>query len=422
MTSSKPAQAITEVCYAYGMKERYTGFGKKSPAEREFHDARWERAAAQANEGMFIKWGVRMGAKSAITPEDVMYAEAVHEDNQFERLLSDEHQRWDRMLDIVVNDMKKVRDKASDKPEHYKAVLLTLGTGLSSGYACGQNMALEDMGYADQFDVIIGSSGASGPAAFFVTEDSRKGASMYMNECTTPEFLSFSPVPKLDTGVIARGLRSGPKALDQDGIRHSKKEIYAIAANKETKKAEFLNLKTSTPDMVSALEASSAVPFFRDSVEVDGTHYYDGAFSQIPLEEIIEKFHPTHLLIEPNVAFDYLQSYQYTGTEKAVLWTAAKLGSMASMGTVEEFFRMKENVRELLEKIGEVHNVKIAVLWPPAEGMGNLINDADTMRRGILGAYRDTISKFGEKQPERIKLFPGDMPETETDSWQRKAA
>lgn len=384
------------------------------PADRAFHEARWSREAESKNEEAIHGILMKMGVKDAATPEDVMYAEALKDNEHFDKRLSHEYRRWDEKLQEMVRDFRAVRDGTPDKPEHFKAVRLMLGTGLGSGYGTGQDMALEDMGYNDIFDVVIGSSGASGPAAYSVAGESRKAASLYMNECASPEFLTHFPL-KLDTRVIAEEMRSGPKALNQDAIRESKKELYAIVSNANTRKAEFVDFKTATPDMVSACEASSAIPFFRDSVEVDGTHYYDGAFSELPLEEIIERFKPTHLFIQPNVAFKYLQSYEYSGVERAVLWATAKLGALASLGTVEEFFRMKENTRKLFEKVGKMHNVKIAVMWPPAEDLGSLVNDPDTMRRAILESYRKTVSDFGEIQPQKIELYPGDIPEIEDD-------
>lgn len=396
-------------------RPRYGGFTEgEVPAERSFHEARWDKEAERMNNEALRGILMKVGLKQSATPEDVMYAEAVQDNEQFDKRMSAEYECWDRKFQEVVTDMRAVRDNSDERPKDFKLVLVALGTGLGSGSGTGQNMALDDMGYTDLIDVFVGSSGASGPAAFSAIGDSRIAASLYMDECTTDAFLNKKGmVPKLDTRVIAKAMRNGPKTLNIEKIRNSSKEIYAIATDKETHKAELLDLKTVTPDPVSALEASSAIPFFREAVEVDGKHFYDGAFSQLPLEAIIEKFKPTHLLIQPNVAFNYLQSYDYTGAERAVMWTAAKMGSVASMGTVEEFFRMKENVRGVLEKIGKIHNVKIAVMWPPEEDLHNLTNDPDTMRRAILESYRELVAGFGEKQPQTIRLYPGDMPEME---------
>ena len=83
---------------------------------------------------------------------------------------------------------------------------------------------------------------------------------------------------------------------------------------------------------------------------------------------------------------------------------------------------MKENVRGVLEKLGKIHNVKIAVMWPPEEGLNALNNNPDSIRRAILESYRKAISDFGEKQPKTIRLYPGDMPEMEEEAELRKAA
>lgn len=386
------------------MGPRYGGFGDEAPDEQQYHQERFARIAEERNRSA----SVRAGLKGRMTAEDVMREEADRDNEQFEKRLSQEHREWDRRLQEVVQDFRAVRDNAPGKPEQFRAVQLLLGTGLASGSCTGQLMALDDMGYGTLPDVVIGSSGASGPAVFQVAGQSRVAASLFMNECTTEEFLKKSPVPKLDTGVIAREMRSGPKALDQEAVRRSKREVYAIVSNARTRKAEFIDFKTAKPDMITACEASSAIPFFREPVEIEGNQYYDGAFSQVPLEEIIERFKPTHLLIHPNVAFNYLANFHYDALEKAIVWTTVRMGSVGSMGAVEEYFRKKERVRELFDQIGKLHGVKIGVLWPPEEGLGNLTNDPDIMKTAILESYRKTVSDFGEQQPQRVRLFPGD--------------
>ena len=399
-------------------RPRYGGFTNgEVPADRSFHEGRWEREAEEMN-----KAALRGIVFKKVTPESLMYKEAQRDNEQFKRWISAEHQIWDEGFQDMARDLLAMRDGTMERPEGFNPVLLALGTGLGSASCTGQNMALEDMGILKLFKVLIGSSGASGPAAFAAIGESRTAASLYMKECTSAAFLNKKGIPKLDTGVIAREMRSGKKILDTNAVRSSSKEIYAIASDEKTHKAKLLDLKTATPDPVSALEASSAIPFFRGPVEVDGEHYYDGAFSQLPLEEIIEKFKPTHLLIQPNVAFNYLTSYNYTGPEQAVLWATKNMASVSSMGTVEEFFRMKENVRGVLEKLGKIHNVKIAVMWPPEEGLNALNNNPDSIRRAILESYRKAISDFGEKQPKTIRLYPGDMPEMEEEAELRKAA
>jgi len=286
------------------MIERFGGFSKgETPTDRTFHEARWAREAEKLNRAALRGILIKTGVQESINSKEVMHKEAMLDNEQFDKRLSAEHAKWDEKLQEMVNDLRAVRDNSPGRPKHFKAVRLMLGSGLGSGIGTGQDMALEDMGYRDVFDVYIGSSGSAGSAAFAALGESRKAASIFMIEAMQDAFLKkrLGFVPKLDTEVILEPMRKGAKALDTDKLRSSPKEINTIVSDEESRRAQLLDLKTASPDPINTLDASSAIPFFRDSVEVDGRHYYDGAFSQVPLEDIIEKFKPTHLLIQPNV-------------------------------------------------------------------------------------------------------------------------
>lgn len=431
--------------------------GDKPPADRAFHERRWMREALtwapykKARQGLvgvgerhkrekrIKEWGIK---DEEVTPEDVMRAEAELMNERFDIEQTAEYRQWGERMREMARDFKEARDHG--KPEDMKVVSVKLGTGTMSVYGAAQDVALRDMGFDDLVDVTIGSSGASGPALYAAAGTPEYGASMFMNEVSKDEFIARKKATlgggmplRLDTGVIARAMRSGPKAVNQDAIRRSGKEVYAVGVNTRTKKAELIDFN-ALPDMIVGCEASSAIPLFREAVEIGGQRYYDGAFAAFPFEEVIERFKPTHLIIQPNAPFRLMKQLQYLGPEKFALWLTSTLtkrygslgtpaGSLgadvASIGplesvshlitSIEEFIRMKENSKELIAKLEQTHHVKIAILWPPDEDMGSLINDADTLRRAVLEAYRKTVDDFGEPQPERVALYPGDIPETE---------
>jgi predicted patatin/cPLA2 family phospholipase len=286
-------------------------------------------------------------------------------------------------------------------------VQLMLGAGVQSAQGAGQLLALQDMGYTEHTHAFVGSSGASGPVLYAAEGNAGAACAVFAEDATTDEFLTQGGVPKLDTKVIARVMRSkGPKGVSVEGVKKAHAQVYALITNAETGIAELKDMK-EMEDPIDVCEASSAIPMFREPVDIDGKPYIDGGFASVPLEEIIQKTNPTHLLIHPNEVFNFMQSYENSAAEKAGLTGLSPLGPFSKTAyTAEQLMRRKERMGEVLKKIGEDHGgIKIAVLWPPEEGMNALNNDPDIVRRGIYESYRKTISDFGEKQPERIDFF-----------------
>ncbi len=389
----------------------------KNSAEFDFHQERFRREAEKQQNTIASKFF----GKKEVTDEDVekvIRAEAERDNADFERRKSEEYEKWKVNLQKVVDNIKEKRDSPENARE-IRPLLLILGGGMKGAYAAGQSIGLHEIGLGEAFETVVGISAGSGTASYFVAgpEQALINASMYSEECMSKDFLDLLRFRQiLDATVIAKATRTGDKALDEDVIRRSPTELYAGATDSETGALELINIKTAGPDMTAALEASAAIPFFRDPVEVNGNTYIDGAFNQVPLEEIIKKFKPTDVLVLPNMSFDYMNTFSYSDREKLMMWGAARMGSLGSIGslgsvgTVEEFFKIKEHIRNFLENIQREQQVNIGVMWPPDEGMGNLTQNADTVKAAILGAARATIKEFGEEQPDEIKSFQRKNP------------
>ncbi len=390
-------------------RRRYFGFEGVNPKqEQEFHASRWERKAAELNAHM-QKIGNPDGL--VFTAGDLMYEEASKDNKQYEKWLSPEYQESDKHLQEVIADWRAVRDDSPDKPKEFRMVQVMLGAGEQSAQGAAQLLALQHMGYTKHTHAYVGSSGASGPIIYAAEGRAEVPCSIFMNEALTPEFLDTTGLkPKLDTRVIAASMRKGPKAINVPAFKAAAAKVIALITNTRTKKVEMKDMQ-QMDDPIDACEASSAIPAFRKPVELDGKKYMDGAFGDVPLKDIIRELKPTHMLIHPNKAFDFIRQFENRHSEKLALGITSALGSLSNtIYSAEQLLRMKERVGEVLKKIGQdMGGVKIAVLWPPDEDLDVLTTDPDIMRRAVLESYRKTVSDFGEKQPEVVELMPGDM-------------
>jgi len=79
--------------------------------------------------------------------------------------------------------------------------------------------------------------------------------------------------------------------LDYAKLENSPIRFYAVSTNCETAQAEYLSLKTSSPDELrDILTATSSLPFISKMKEIDGNHYLDGGITDaIPIKQALEQ-------------------------------------------------------------------------------------------------------------------------------------
>jgi predicted acylesterase/phospholipase RssA len=282
---------------------------------------------------------------------------------------------------------------------------------MSAAMSAGQVRGLELAGITgDLFKGTLdlyGISSGSGAVAYYASGETSKITSLFSEECTTSEFLNMKRVHKIiDAEFIAREIRNGPKHLDHDRLRSFQGNVYAVAQNTKTGINELLDLKTAKPDLVTALEASSAIPPFRSAVEVDGEKYIDGGFEVPPLEEIIKNSGARKVLVLPNTPFDHFGESGYGILGGLVASIANKFGSLGAMKTLEAHFTALERFKEFLDTVESHSGAQIAILWPPDSGLSVVTNKKTDVDSAILRSARETIEKFVGEQPDVSAILP----------------
>jgi hypothetical protein len=127
--------------------------------------------------------------------------------------------------------------------------------------------------------------------------------------------------------------------------------------------------------------------------------YIDGAFSSIPIDELIEKFHPTDILVLPNVPFQRVEDFV-----PASDWVE-KLPRAGSIGTIRKFLQVSSELRKMLDFFQKEKGVNIGMLWPPDRGLGTLKNDPDIVQLGVYDTIRDTVRQCGGDADKPIEMY-----------------
>ena len=362
------------------------------------------------------KWRVWLKLSEEKSPEDIAYEKALLENEGFDIRQSAEYKEWGKVNEHVFAELREKRDRPAAETEHIRPLIYFGGGAMLGAIGAAQAELLHQAGLGDSFTTIIGNSAGSGTAAYFAAggEHTKIAASLFANECTTKEFLGWKnnePFKFLDATVIAKSMRQGPKALNENAVRESKANVYVLATNRETGGSDFLDMKQTEPDgsdMVTKLEASSAITIFRDPVVINGTPYSDGAYAHTSIEEMIKKFNPTSILIIPNESFrpradivneglpsmvgGLLQSVGATIRQKV-------FGSSAFTSEVERYLQMHERGREFIEELYQSTGVKLGVMWAPTTTLGALSNNQTDVRVAIADAFADAAKQLGVDAP-----------------------
>lgn len=349
-----------------------------------------------------------------ITAEYVEQEYIARKNADIERRKDPEFKEWQTALQPVIEVFKAKRDDPEGEGKKHKLVVLILGGGMRGPYSAGQVIGLNEMGLtADKADVVVGISAGAGTGSYYMTgpEGTRKGASIFYDECDTPSFLNVARVTHmLDATVVGDAMRGEEKYLDQTAIRNSKTEFFTVVTRRESEEAELIDVKRAKPDLVAPIEASMNVPLLRapgikvneDSLSIE---YIDGGFDPLPLQQLIDKFHPTdpnidlNFLVMTNVPFNQIETFsESTGPAKY-------LPRAGSPGTIKKFLQVTRDLRKLLESFKKEQNVNIGILWPPDRGLHTMDTDASMIELAENDAARDTIEQFHEKQPAKIEMY-----------------
>lgn len=395
----------------------------EKPAEFEFHQKRFEKMAEEhANRG----WLKRLLDRNAeMTAEDFAHDEALRDLTDFNKRQHAEFKEWEQGLRPVVQHL--LEKKKAPENKEIRPLLLILGGGMKGPYSAGQVLGLNEAGITSEvFDTIVGISAGAGAAAYYTAgpEQTRLGTSLFYEECTTPAFINFARLRDImSINTLMKWMGGPEKKLDEEAIRKSRAKLYFgvtrsddVNAAAQDPKAEFIEAVSAQPALtsehsrvLSAMRSSMSVPMVNEEVPpVNGIEYVDGAFDPMPIKALIERFNPTDILVLPNTPFERLDAFQLSKGEYIVaelLKAFGSPGSLLSLGQMEKFLLIKEQMRQSLGYIQKEKGVNIGIVWPPDSALGTFGQKPGEIKSAVLESARGIISVFGKKQPQEIKLY-----------------
>lgn len=205
----------------------------------------------------------------------------------------------------VIAAIKEKKQLMESGAEHaHIRPLLFIDGGLMKGvYGAGAVLALEELGYTDVFDDVVGVSSGAPTAGYFLAHQARLGVTLYSEEACDRKFINpWRLWNQVDTFYFAGALRGVTnKGLQASRVLASRSTIYIAVADFKTGAPELLN-PTTDEELFTAIQASVLMPnISSDVVKFKDIRYVDGGFTRPhALKKALEEIDATHVLVIAN--------------------------------------------------------------------------------------------------------------------------
>lgn len=174
-------------------------------------------------------------------------------------------------------------------------VALEADPGTMSGtFGGGHVTAFEERGLTKRFAYAVGVSTGTPILSYFLAGQAALGTSIYYEECTKPNFISWKRGllggDFGDIQYLADIFKYGEKKLDVERVRASPTELYFGVTEYAEAKEKFVNAKTLDLGIVHGIHVSCAMPaMYKTWLYIDDVRHNDGAVSCMPIRYTLEK-------------------------------------------------------------------------------------------------------------------------------------
>ncbi|GMQ95256.1 MAG: hypothetical protein BMS9Abin13_369 [Patescibacteria group bacterium] len=303
----------------------------------------------------------------------------------------------------LIQNLYAKRDLLKKHDEEHKKIrtaLLILGGGMRGASGGGILTSLHDLGLGNVFDVVIGISTGAPLGAYFLGGHAQTmlGTSIFYVDLP-PRFIKYSRKPVVDIDFIESIFRSGPKKLDVEAILAHRSDFFIGVTDSQTSEGILLDAKNASPDMITAIKASTAMPgLYGHTINVNGHSCIDGGIGiPFPTNKLIENFRPTDLLIIANQSERRMRREKQPFLEKLL----APLVLRDSPARVTQLMlRSRTRYRESLEYLQSQQDINWGILWAPDDGTHFLTRDPHKLRALAQISAQQTLEIFWKSKTE----------------------
>lgn len=186
--------------------------------------------------------------------------------------------------------IENLKSKSLGLNKTIKTGLIIQGGGMRASYSMGALLALEELGFSNSFDYVLGSSAGAINGAYFLAKQSKLATDIYIHSLTNNNFLNFFRLREiLNVDYLIDVFTNHETALDVGGIRHSDTDLQFCMIQYPSAKELFFSAKEHPADIMELIKASATIPAVSNKkITINGEKYIDGAVvNPIPIHHAI---------------------------------------------------------------------------------------------------------------------------------------
>lgn len=186
----------------------------------------------------------------------------------------------------VIENLKNRQKKPKDRR---KIGLIVEGGGMRGVFAGGALLALEELGHSSSFDILYASSSGSCASAYFLSGETQKGLSVYLEDLTGFKFIKPWRLTKImDIDFLVDEVFRKRKRLNQARLKNNRTELKIYVTDAETGKPECFTNRDGV-NILKVIKASCALPiWYNRAVKVGNITAVDGnALKALPIDSAI---------------------------------------------------------------------------------------------------------------------------------------
>jgi len=196
------------------------------------------------------------------------------------------------MNENVIKNLKKRNEEIKNgKSSNIVTGLVVQGGAMRGIYSMAVLMGLEEMGFSNAFDHIVGSSAGAINSAYFLAEQSTVAVSIYLDDLSDNRFIDFRRLKKIvDIDYMVDDVVKKTKLLNAVKVRKAFTKLHTALTDYQTGESFFITNKDENVDIYEAIRATAAMPIlYNRKVQIKDRYYVDGGIADgTPLFKAID--------------------------------------------------------------------------------------------------------------------------------------
>lgn len=268
---------------------------------------------------------------------------------------------------------------------------------MRASYSMGALRALEEMGFSDSFDYVIGSSAGAINGAYFLAKQSKLATEIYVDHLTDKRFINlFRWQEMLNVEYLIDVFTEGKTALNVNAVTNSNTDLLFTMIHYPSAQECFFSAKQHPSELMNLIKASATIPAISNKkIVIDGERYIDGAVTNpVPIRQAIDLGCTDIVVILTRSKSFKRRPNQFVYDNLS--WSYFKDWPKASKDSLfERFSRVNEIYDFLWKHEGENEKFRLMIISPSEDDLAGLLSkNKKKISENTLRGYNDAKRKI----------------------------